>query len=169
MPYFPSTCYILPYTFSVLLYFSICYKMIILFQCYLLIGSNSSSSNLLSQGWFVCLFTNSIVASNNPCFSSACKSNFHCQKASGCVYLLATAAGLIVTPIVKPDGANIKEKVPLSFGSKMVAVQEAHIWCLFAAFLWLNPLQSQLHICNQSQFMQFCVHHPWYNLSYNQT
>ena len=121
--------------------------------CYL-VATQARRGTLLDSRLICLPVHHSIVASNNPCFSSACKSNFHCQKASGCVYLLATAAGLIVTPIVKPDGANIKEKVPLSFGSKMVAVQEVHIWCLFAAFLWLNPLQSQLHICNQSQFMQ---------------
>ena len=59
-----------------------------------------------------------------------------------CVYLLATDAP-IVTPIVNvkqaDDGADITEKVPVSFRSNQMGAVQVPIWCLFAAFLWLKP------------------------------
>ena len=86
-----------------------------------------------------CQLTNWIVASNILLclLQPHLPNSLSLPRASGLCFL-ATAA-LIVTPIVKQaDGANIKKKVPVSFGSKIGAVQN-HIWCLFAAFLWLNP------------------------------
>ena len=124
------------------------------------------------------MLTNSIVACNTllPLASKPLANVTLIAKSSAKVCLFTgnwctNSQWLLVTPIVNvkqqaDDGADITEKVPLSFGSKMEAVQ-VPIWCLFATFLWLNPLQSQLHICNQTHCTSVCAHRPWYNLYYN--